>query len=137
MDSKIIIRTSKNKLFKSRTYQIKLNDSEIRELNHEKNKTEFILPVGKYTVKIGNDDSFKNKDIILSTGQTKILTINPSITYGLGFGFLLGMALVSIIIQFIILEKISIPLMLIPFIPLIFMRKKHFADSFEITYSTL
>jgi len=137
MDSRIIIRTSKNGLFKKRRYQVTLNETEIRELNHEKNLTEFILPTGKYNVKIEDGKSYQSKDIILSSGQTKILKVNPGITYEIGLGLMIGIAIVTLFIQLIILEEISIPLMMISTIPLLFMRKRRFAERFEITYSTL
>jgi len=134
-DNKIIVRTGKNIFFKSKTYNVKINGADTRQINFENTKAEYKLPTGKYMLEIGNHNSYMTQEVILSTEQTKIFTINPSITYGLGFGFLIGIAIVSIILQFLILEKISIPLMGIPLIPLLLMRKRNFSDSFEITIS--
>ena len=134
-DNRIIVRTGKNVLFKSKKYNIKVNGADTRVINSENTQEEYILPIGKYTLEIGNENSSKTTELILSTGQTKTFTIHPSVTYPLGIGFLVGIAVVSIFVQFLILDKISIPLMLVPFIPLMLTRKRNFADSFEITAS--
>ena len=131
--SKLIVRTTKNVFFKSKTYEIKVSGADDRQINFENIKTEYDLPIGKYTVKIGNQESFSVKEIILSTGQHKTITINPSVSYELSFGLLLGLALMSIVVQYFILGKFSIPLMFIPFIPFLVMRKRQFANSFTLT----
>ena len=134
-ENKIIIRTTKNVFFKSKKYEIKLDGNSIGEINFENTKIECDVPVGKHTLEIGNQNSFKIKEIEITTGQLKILTINPSVTYNLGLGFFFGIAIASIIAQFFILDKISLPLIFIPLIPLFFLKKRHFSDSFEITVS--
>lgn len=131
-DSKIIIRTGKNIFFKSKIYKVNINGEDFREIDFNKLKTEYNLTAGKHVVQIGNENSFKNKEVILSKGQAVYLTINPSVTYGIGLVFLIGIALVTIILQFFMLDKFSI-LMTIPLIPIFLMRKRHFSDSFEIT----
>jgi len=134
-ENKIIIRKTKNVFFKSKKYEIKLNGNSIGEINFENTKIECIVPVGKHTLEIGNQNSFRIKEIEITTGQLKILTINPSATYNLGLGFFFGIAIASIIAQFYILDKISLLLIFIPLIPLFFLKKRHFSDSFEITVS--
>ena len=131
--SKLIIRTTKNIFFKSKTYEIKVSGADDRQINFDNIKIEYDLPIGKYTVTVGNQESFSVKEIILATGQYKTIMINPSVTYELGFGLLLGLAIVSIVVQYFILGKFSIPLMFIPFIPFLFMRRNQFADSFILT----
>ena len=131
--SKLIVRTTKNVFFKSKTYEIKISGTDDRQINFENIKTEYDLPIGKYTVTIGNQESFSVKEIILATGQHKTIMINPSVTYELGFGLLFGLAIVSIVVQYFVLGKFSIPLMFIPFIPFLLMRKRQFADSFTLT----
>ena len=133
--SRLTVRTTKNVFFKSKNYKIKVSGMDDRYVNFEYNKTEYDLPIGKYTVQIGNDESFSVKEIVLATGQHKIMTINPSVTYELGFGLLLGLAVISILVQYFILGKFSIPLMLIPLIPFIFLRKRQFANSFTLAVS--
>lgn len=138
-DNKIILRTSKNIFFKSNKYTVKINGADIRQLDFKNNKIEYTLPIGKYLLEIGNDESFKKENVILSTGEIKIFTIKPNVFRELGFGFYIGLAVCCVFIQFLILDKISIPLMSIPFIPLLLnfipRRKQNFADSFEITKS--
>ncbi len=130
---RLTIRTTKNRFFRGKHYQIKINGQSDRRISAENNKTEYDLPVGKYTVQIGNDESFSTKELILATGQHKTIVVNPSVTYELGIGFLLGLALTSVVIQYLILGKLSIPLMLIPCIPFLFIRKSQFANSFMLT----
>ena len=125
-ENKIIIRTTKNVFFKSKKYEIKLDGNSIGEINFENTKIECDVPVGKHTLEIGNKNSFKIKEIEITKGQLKILTINPSATYNLGLGFFFGIAIASIIAQFFILDKISLPLIFIPLIPLFFLKKDIF-----------
>jgi hypothetical protein len=139
-NGKIIIRKSKNNFFKSKRYQIKVNDTEIRELNHENNKTEFLLPIGQYSIKIGNNDSFKTKNIFLAAGQTKVLTINPSLNHNLFAGLLMGITLVPIlvsVVDFIVLKSVSLPFRIGFLSLLFFLLPKKNMDDFEITYSKL
>lgn len=118
---------------KKNNYLVKLIGCKDYEINYLNNRKEYNLLPGKYQIKIGNEASFQIKDIELKNGETKKLTINPSITYNLGKGMMIGFAVTALIVQFLILKKISIPLMMIPFIPLFLVRKKHFADSFTIS----
>ncbi len=140
-DNRIIVRTSKNLFFKTKKYTVKIDGTDIRQLDFENNKIEYILPIGKYKLDISNDNSFKTENVFLSTGEIKIFTIKPSIIRKLGLSFFIGLAIVSVFVQLMILEKISIPLMIIPFIPLLLnilpKRKRNFADTFEIHKSKL
>ncbi len=140
-DNRIIVRTSKNLFFKSKKYTIKIDGTDIRQLDFKNNKIEYVLPIGKYKLEIGNDNSFKTENVFLSTGEIKIFTIKPNIIRELGLGFFIGLAIVSVFIQLLILNKISIPLMTIPFIPLLLnflpKQRQNFADSFEIKKSKL
>ena len=131
--SKLIVRTTTNRFFKERRYQIKIDGQNDRLIHAEDNKTEYDLPVGKHKVHIGTDESFSTKELILGTGQHKTVVINPSVTYELSVGLLLGLALTSLAVQYLILGKLSIPLMLIPCIPFFFIRKSQFANSFILT----
>lgn len=132
----LVVRTTKNVFFKSKRYTVNVSGQEERNVNYEQHKTVYELPIGKHTVQIGNGKSVSTQEITLGAGQQKTLTINPSVTYGLGLGFLLGIALTSVVIQYVILNRISLPLAFIPFIPLLFLRKRQFADSFVVTATT-
>lgn len=137
MDGKITFRLSKSgqTLFKSKTYEIRINGNIIGHIDNEKNTLSEHLPMGKYSIEVGENEYFIRKDIVLSIGQMQTVTINPSLTYPFFRGFLIGLAIVTIIIQFIILDKISIPLMFSPLIPLLVFRRKNYDESFALTIS--
>ncbi len=135
MNGNITFRLSKSgqTLFKSKSYEIRINGNIIGHIDNEKNNLSEQLPMGKYSLEVGENEFFVRKDIILTIGQMQTVTINPSLTYPFFRGFLIGIAIVTIIIQFLILDKISIPLMFIPLIPLLVFRKKHYGESFALT----
>lgn len=62
-------------------------------------------------------------------------TINPGQTFPFIRGFLIGIAIVTIITQFLILDKISILLMIIPLIPILVFIKRDYGESFALTIS--
>ena len=133
MDSRIALRLSKSgqTLFKSKSYQIRINGNSIGHITNEQNTLSEQLPMGKYSIEVGENDFFIKKDIELAVGQMQTITINPSCTYPLFRNLVIGLAIVTIVIQFIILDKISIPTMLIPLIlliPLWIFRKKQFGE---------
>lgn len=135
MHGKIAFRLSKSgqMLFKSKSYQIRINGNFIGHIDNEQNTLSEQLAVGKYSIEVGENDFFIRKDIVLVVGQMQTVTINPSLTYPFFRSFLIGVAIVTIVTQLIILNKISIPLMFIPLIPLLVFRKKHFGESFALT----
>ena len=137
MDSKITFRLSKSgqKLFKSKSYQISINGNIIGKLDNEMNTISKEFPMGKYSIEVGENDFFIRKVIVLAVGQIQTFTINPSLTYTSFRGFLIGIAIATILFQFIILDKISIPLMFIPLIPLLLFRRKDYGESFALTIS--
>ena len=137
MDSKITFRLSKSgqTLFKSKSYQISINGNIIGKLDNEMNTISKEFPMGKYSIEVGENDFFIRKVIVLAVGQIQTFTINPSLTYTSFRGFLIGIAIATILFQFIILDKISIPLMFIPLIPLLLFRRKDYGESFALTIS--
>ena len=137
MDSKITFRLSKSgqTLFKSKSYQISINGNIIGKLDNEMNTISKEFPMGKYSIEVGENDFFIRKDIVLAVGQMETFTINPSFTYTFFRGFLIGIAILTIFFQFIILDKISIPLMFIPLIPLVVLGRKNYGESFALTIS--
>jgi hypothetical protein len=134
MDGKITFRLSKSgqTLFKSKTYVIRINGNIIGHIDREKNILSEHLPMGKYSIEVGENEFFIRKDIVLTIGQMQTFTINPSLTYPFFRGFLIGVAVVTIIIQFLILDKLSISLMLVPLLPLLVFTKKNYGESFAL-----
>ena len=135
MDSRIALRLSKSgqTLFKSKSYQIRINGNSIGHITNEQNTLSEQLPMGKYSIEVGENDFFIKKDIVLAVGQMQTITINPSLPYTILRNFFIGIAIVLTVIHFIILDKLSIPLMLIPLIPLWIFRKKKYVENFGLT----
>jgi hypothetical protein len=131
---KIIIRMSKSSGIynKKNKYILKFAGEDDFTMNYLNNRVEYDVIPGKNIVEIGIGNSFQTKEIEVKQGESKIITINPSATYKLGLGIMIGIAAIGIIIQILILKKFSI-IMLIPLIPLAFFRKTQFKDSFALT----
>jgi hypothetical protein len=136
-ESKIIIRMSKSTGIynKSNKYEILLNNESKAELNYLNNRQIFITDSRKNIIQIKNENTTIVKEINIKNGQDIILTINASVTYKLGLGIIIGIAITGLIIQLIIAKKVILPLIFIPFIPLFFVKKENFPNSFEITIS--
>lgn len=137
MESELQFRLSKSgqKLAKTKKYKIKINGDLIGEIDYQNYKLSQLLPTGKYSIEVGEEEYFVKKEIILHTGQMQTLTISPSLTVPFIRGFLIGIVIVTIITQFVILDKISIPLILIPIVPILLFKKRHYAESFVLTKS--
>lgn len=131
---KIIIRMSKSSGIynKKNKYLLKFAGEEDFTMNYLSNRVEYDVVPGKHVVEVGIGNSFQMQEIEVKQGESKIITINPSATYKLGLGIMIGFAAIGIIIPILILKKLSI-LMLIPLIPLAFFRKTQFKDSFALT----
>ena len=137
MESKLQFRLSKSgqTLSKSKKYQIKLNGNSLGEIDFQNHSLLQSFPTGKYSIEVGENDYFIRKEIVLNAGQMLTITINPSLTFPFVRSFLIGIAIVSIFFQFIMLDKVSIPLMLIPLIPILVFRKHNYSESFALTVS--
>ncbi len=132
--TKIIVRMSKSSGIynKANTYFLKLEGEPILEMNYANNRKEFVVAPGEHCIEIGNAFSVQKEKVKLYPGQTKILTIKPSATYELGRGIMFGLVLSVIVVQFIVLQKLSL-LMLLPCVGFFFLNKHDFIDSFAIT----
>jgi hypothetical protein len=131
---KITVRMSKSSGIynKKNKYLLKFAGEDDFTMNYLSNRVEYDVIPGKHIVEVGIENSFQVKEIEVKQGESKIITINPSATYKLGLGIMIGFAAIGIIIPILILKKFSI-LMLIPLIPLAFFRKTQFKDSFALT----
>lgn len=130
----IIVRMSKSSgvYNKANSYSLKITGEPAHEMNFKNNRKEFIVEAGKHTIEIINEVSSQKEIVVLRAGQTKILTINPSCTFHLGRGIMIGIVVTSMVIQFAILKKFS-PLMIIPCVGFLFIGKNNFGNSFAIT----
>jgi hypothetical protein len=136
-ESKIVVRMSKSTGIynKSNKYEILLNNESKAELNHSNKRQIFNAEIGKNIIQIKNENTTIVKEINVKYAQNIIITINASVTYKLGLGIIIGIAITGLIIQLIIAKKVILPLVFIPFIPLLFIKKENFPNSFEVTIS--
>ena len=134
-ESKIIVRMSRSTgIYNKRNkYEIFLNNESKVELNYLNNRQIFNVESGKNNIQIKNKNTTIEKEIDIKYAQDITITINPSVTYKLGLGIIIGIAITGLIIQLIVAENIILPLIFIPFISLIFVKKK--SNSFEVTIS--
>jgi hypothetical protein len=134
-ESKIIVRMSKSTGIynKSNKYEILFNNKSKAELDFVNNRQIFIAESGKNIIQIKNENTTIVKEINLKYAQDITITINASVTYRLGLGIIIGIAITGLIVQLIIAKKVILPLIFIPFIPLLFVKKENFPNSFEIT----
>lgn len=134
--STIIVRMSKSSGIynKSNSYVLRIANETDYEMNYSNNRKQYRVLPGKQTIEIGDGTSFQTEEVTLKAGATKVLTINPSLTYNLGFGILTGMVVTGLVIQFAVLQRFS-PVMIIPFLSYLFIKKRNFKDSFVISHS--
>jgi hypothetical protein len=99
------------------------------------NRQIFTAESGRNIIEIKNENTTIVKEVNIKNGQDLTFTINASVTYKLGLGIMIGIAITGLIIQLIIAKKVILPLIFIPFIPLLFVKKENFPNSFEITSS--
>lgn len=131
---KIIVRISKSGKFwnKGLKYSVLRNEDNLQEINNLNDKIEYLVPKGKHTVTVGNENNLCTQELVIQDGEVKFITINPSVSYKLGFGILLGIAAAGSLISIIIMEKMN-PAPLIPLIPLLFVKKRNFHDTFALS----
>ena len=136
-ESKIIVRMSKSTGIynKSNKYEILFNNKSKAELDYVNNRQIFIAESGKNIIQIKNENTTIVKEINIKYAQDITITINASVTYKLGLGIIIGIAITGLIVQLIIAKKVILPLIFIPFISLLFVKKENFPNSFEITSS--
>jgi hypothetical protein len=136
-ESTLIVRMSKSAGIynKNNTYEVRLNNGDFVPMNYQNNRMEFRLQNGKHTVTIKNEVTTYETEFELHYEKTKVLTINPSVTYKLFMGIAIGLVVFSVFLQIFIADKINFTLLWIPFFPLFFIKKKNFAPSFMVTES--
>lgn len=136
-EGRIIVRISKstgiyNKKYK---YVVLLNNESKVELDYINNKHIFMTSSGKNSVVFKNENTTVIKEVNIKNGQDVIFTINASVTYKLGLGIMIGIAITGLIIQLLIAKKPILPILFIPFIPFLFVKKENFVKSFEVITS--
>jgi hypothetical protein len=134
-ESKIIVRMSKSSGIynKSNKYEVIINNEAKAELDYVNNRQIFTAESGRNIIEIKNENTTIVKEVNIKNGQDLIFTINASVTYKLGLGIMIGIAITGLIIQLIIAKKVILPLIFIPFITLLFVKKENFPNSFEIS----
>lgn len=134
-ESKIIVRMSKSSGIynKSNKYEVIINNEAKAELDYVNNRQIFTAESGRNIIEIKNENTTIVKEVNIKNGQDLTFTINASVTYKLGLGIMIGIAITGLIIQLIIAKKVILPLIFIPFITLLFVKKENFPNSFEIS----
>ncbi|RKS94708.1 hypothetical protein BC952_0331 [Flavobacterium limicola] len=134
--STIVVRMSKSSgvYNKSNRYVVRITDEIDCEMNFTNSRKEYRVLPGKHSIEITDGTFFQTEQIILKAEETKVLTINPSLTYNLGLGIMTGMVVTGLIIQFAVLQRFS-PVMIIPLFSFLLIRKKNFSNSFAISHS--
>jgi hypothetical protein len=140
MNSKIVIRLSKSgqTLDKSKSYQIKINGNVVGQINNQHAKLTEELPAGKYSIEVEEKGFLRKMDVVLAFGEMQTITINPSLSFYLIRGFLIGVAIAAVcVIGFIMYEYKKFPqmtpLLFIPLIPLLVFSKKEYGERFALT----
>ena len=135
--SSIIVRMSKSSGIynKPNTFLLRMAGEPEHKMNFKNNRSQFLVAPGTHTIEIGNEVSSQKVEVLLKVGKTKILTINPCLTYRLGLGIMIGLVFTSIVIQLVLSQKIS-ALNSLPFLYLIFIKKSNFRNSFAITQTS-
>lgn len=135
-ENKITVRMSKSSgIYNKKKYEVIINSEAKAELDYMNNRQVFIAEKGRNTIEIKNENTIIVKEVNLKNGQDVTFTINASVTYKLGFGIIIGIAITGLIIQLLVAKKVILPLIFILFIPLLFVKKENFPNSFEVTSS--
>jgi hypothetical protein len=134
MEHNLKVRLSKSgkELFKETKYKFILNGELISEIDYNNLTVDLTIPIGKNIIEIGVSEYYIKKDIILNVGQRLAIGIYPNLSHQFFRGFLIGLSVFTIFIQYLILEKINIPIMFISIIPILtFWNRRN--ESFSIT----
>lgn len=134
--AKIIVRISKSgKIYnKGLKYFITSDGDKVSEINNLNDKIEYLVPSGHHVISVSNEKIVHKQELNLKDEEVKIITINPSVSSQLFLGIMIGIATAGSLISIIILKKIS-PILLIPLIPLLFIKKRNF--NYDFALSTL
>lgn len=142
MDGKIVFKLSKTgqTLFKSKTYEIRINGNIVGHIDNKKYTFLEHLPMGKYLIEVGENEFFVKKEILLTNGQMQTITINPSLTFPFSLAILIGIAICTAsLIGFMAFTNNMfpqlLPLLFASFIPILIFRKKDYGHSFASTIS--
>ncbi|WP_395805433.1 hypothetical protein [Daejeonella sp.] len=132
--AKIIVRVSKSgKMWnKGLKYFVMWDGDNLQEIDNLNDRIEYLLPGGLHVITVANKNMLHKQELTLKNGEVKTITINPSVSFRLGFGILIGIAAAGSLISIIIMEKMN-PAPLIPLIPLLFVKKKNFHDNFALS----
>ncbi len=132
--AKIIVRVSKSgKMWnKGMKYFVMWDGDNLQEIDKLNDRIEYLVPSGQHLITVANENMLHKQELALKDGEVKTITINPSVSFKLALGILIGIATAGLLISIIILEKMS-PAPLIPLIPLLFVKKRNFHDNFDLS----
>lgn len=124
MENKLIIKLPKNILYKSARYLVRIRGYKEQIVTYTNNKAVFELPTGNYMVEIENEEEIAVKRIMLTIGQRKVMCILPAVRNTITYSLVAMLAATSVILQVVVLKHASIPLLLLPLLPLLAIRRR-------------
>lgn len=137
-DNTLTLKLTRNPFFKSKQYTVKVDGSGTQVLNYSNSQTELKMLSGKYAIEVSNGSLFSKTEVTLGIGEHKSLQIYPAVTFELMRFILVVIALITLIVQYLITNTFALfPLFFVPVIPLLFLRKKQFPESFAITFKQI
>ena len=136
MENNLVVRLSKSgqSLFKQTTYRFILDGEFVGEINYDNLRIDSKISPGKHLLEIGESEYYIKQELFFTPEQRQTITIYPSLSHRFFRGFLIGLSITTIFFQYLILEKISIPLMFISIIPILTMWNRK-SESFSTILS--
>lgn len=129
--NQLIIKLPKNLLYKSARYLVRIRGYQEQVITYTNNKAVFELPTGNYMVEIENDEEVAVKRVMLTVGQYKVMNIQPAVRNTITYSLFATLSAISIILQILVLKHASLPLILLPLLPLLAIRR-HKVNRFRI-----
>lgn len=124
MENKLIVKLPKNILYKSARYLVRIRGYKEQMVTYANNKAVFELPTGNYMVEVENEEEIAVKRIMLTVGQRKVMCILPAIRNTIIYTLVVALGATSITVQAAVLKQFSVPLLLLPLLPLLAIRRR-------------
>lgn len=135
MNSQLVIRMSKNIFLKDKNYTIRVNNTEpIYTLNTMENRIKIDLKEVINTVEVSAKGYTKTYKMTAKNNEIRFLNVYPNLTFDLALGIVLGFSFLASICILLVsnTEGVRFLLIPIPFLSLLFLKRKHFQDRFEL-----
>lgn len=134
MENTLTVRITNNFLLRDKNFKVYLNGEQKTVINTKNNIAEILIEEPINLLEIKSRKAHKSIGIDLHKDKSKTLFIRPSMTYEIALIVLIAMAIFAALSIIFLSEEIQYPLLFIGFIPLFFLKKKYFDDTFEIYF---